>query len=224
MTNCFCNEIHSIAHSLTRISYHQSVSDLSNQYHKSQTPINGIYIMFEESELAHNGDRIVRIGTHTGKNNLQKRIREHFEVNNKDRSIFRKNIGRAIISERGDKYLLEKWNIDMTTRAAKELYPYLINSDEIHEIEMLVTKYIRENISFAILPLPSNECLEFEKKLIATVSLCADCTASENWLGRNSPSQRIRNSSLWLVQHLFKRENIITKEDFERLRNLIKNV
>ena len=53
-------------------------------------------------------DRIVRIGTHRGDNNLYNRLKEHFINENKDRSIFRKNIGRALLNKNQDSYL-EIW-------------------------------------------------------------------------------------------------------------------
>src|ERR1700722_18438948 len=78
-------------------------------------PPNGIYILFEEGETAHGGQRIVRVGTHTGPNQLRSRLRQHFLIENKDRSIFRKNVGRAILNRDHDPFLLF-WEFDLTTR------------------------------------------------------------------------------------------------------------
>lgn len=58
-------------------------------------PSNGIYVLFELGEECHGGNRIVRVGTHRGQGQLPSRILQHFVAENKDRSIFRKNIGRA---------------------------------------------------------------------------------------------------------------------------------
>ena len=55
---------------------------------------NGIYIIFERGEHFMNFDRIVRVGTHNGDNQLRSRLNQHFVKENKNRSIFRKNIGR----------------------------------------------------------------------------------------------------------------------------------
>jgi hypothetical protein len=49
--------------------------------------------MFEAGESGHGTDRIVYVGTHTGPGNLPARLAEHFVRENKDRSIFRGNIG-----------------------------------------------------------------------------------------------------------------------------------
>lgn len=79
---------------------------------------NGIYILFEKGECAHGADRIVRIGTHTGLDQLRSRLKQHFINENKDRSIFRKNIGRAILNKNKDPFL-KQWEWDLTTREAK---------------------------------------------------------------------------------------------------------
>lgn len=68
-------------------------------FDKQEIPQNGIYILFEKGEFAHSANRIVRIGTHTGENQLRSRLIQHFLKENKDRSIFRKNIGRALLNK-----------------------------------------------------------------------------------------------------------------------------
>jgi hypothetical protein len=40
-------------------------------FHESQIPINGIYILFEKGERAHDTNRIGRVGTHTGDKQLR---------------------------------------------------------------------------------------------------------------------------------------------------------
>ena len=74
-----CEKLHNIFNGLERHKF---------PFERSLIPKNGIYILFEKGERAHsNCDRIVRIGTHAGQNNLPKRLTEHFLVENKDRSI-----------------------------------------------------------------------------------------------------------------------------------------
>ena len=70
-------------------------------------PRNGIYILFEDGEVAHETKRIVRVGTHIGINQLPSRLRQHFMLENKDRSIFRKNIGRALLHRDQDPFLTQ---------------------------------------------------------------------------------------------------------------------
>ncbi len=44
--------------------------------------------------------------------------------------------------------------------------------------------------------------LDFEKRSIATVAPCPHCRSLPDWLGNFSPLQAIRDSGLWLKQHL----------------------
>ena len=53
---------------------------------ENSIPLNGIYVLFEKGEFAHKTNRIVRIGTHTGNNQLRSRLKQHFVNENKDRS------------------------------------------------------------------------------------------------------------------------------------------
>lgn len=72
----------------------------------SEPPVglaNGVYVIFQPDEIGQSGDRIVRIGSHTGQGNLPARLREHM-TENKDRSILRKHIRRAILRQTGDPY------------------------------------------------------------------------------------------------------------------------
>ena len=50
-------------------------------------PLNGIYFLFEDGETAHGVNRIVRIGAHTGINQLPSRLGQHFLKENKDSLI-----------------------------------------------------------------------------------------------------------------------------------------
>ena len=40
-------------------------------FEDSAIPLNGIYVLYEAGETAHGANRIVRVGTHTGKNQLR---------------------------------------------------------------------------------------------------------------------------------------------------------
>jgi len=189
-------------------------------FDEDEIPNNGIYILFEKGELGHSGDRIVRVGTHTGENQLPSRLKQHFLNENKDRSIFRKNIGRALLNGSNDEFL-EFWEIDLTTRDAKEKYSHLIDFDRQEQIEMQVSKYIRENFSFIVFAIDDVEKrLEIESKIISTISKCNTCKPSKNWLGLNSPKEKIRMSGLWLVNELYKEP--LSGKDFIELESLIK--
>ncbi len=206
-----CDEVHQLFNSMNRFKF---------PFDEKELPLNGIYILFETGEFTHNVDRIVRVGTHTGINQLRSRLVQHFLNENKDRSIFRKNIGRAILNKDNDAFL-EQWELDLTTKKAKDKHSFLIDFQKQKEIEKKVTKYIQNNFSFVVFPVEDkNKRLELEAKIISTVSLCDECKPSENWLGNFSPKEKIRKSGLWLVNELWKTP--LNKEDLIELKNEIK--
>lgn len=167
---------------------------------------NGIYVLFEKDEKGHSGDRIVRIGTHTGSNKLFSRLKEHFQTENKDRSIFRKNIGRCMLNKENSEYL-KVWEIDFTTKKAREEFSIVRNLKFEKEIEEEISKYLIENFSFSIIEInDKDERLFYESRLISTVSKCIECSASDKWLGNFSTKSKIRESGLYLVNELYKSE------------------
>lgn len=190
-----CAQLHQYFNSLPL--YHFPFDD-------NQIPLNGIYVLFEKGEHAHAARRIVRVGTHTGDNQLRARLKQHFAKENKDRSIFRKNIGRALLNRANDSYL-DLWEIDLTTTEAKRRHAHLVNNDKKRQVEKQVSAYIRDNFCFTAVNIDVRERrLFWESKIISTLSLCKECTASENWLGQYSPKTKIKESGLWLVNQLYK--------------------
>ena len=198
-------------------------------FNKQEIPKNGIYILFEKGEFAHSTERIVRIGTHTGENKLLSRLEEHFVNENKDRSIFRKNIGRALLNKDNDPFI-EQWNKKNLAKKIKKALDF--NSDEfikqekiekrINEIEKRVTEYIQENISFVVFQIDDKDKrLELESKIISTVSLCDECKPSPDWFGLFSPEEKIRKSGLWLVNKLWK--SPLSEKDLKELKNILEN-
>ena len=168
----------------------------------AELPKNGIYILFESGEHAHGTDRIVRIGTHRGQDQLPARLKEHFQNENKDRSIFRKNIGRALLN-REQSPLAEQWETDLTTREARQQHGHAVDRDALEETEHQVSVYMRSNLSFSVIEVPEKSTrLRLEAGLIATVNRCPDCSPSRTWLGKFSTKPRIARSGLWLVQGL----------------------
>ncbi|MFQ5709614.1 MAG: hypothetical protein ACE5HO_19330 [bacterium] len=190
-----CQCLHSLFNDLLRHRF---------PFDERATPYNGIYILFENGEHAHGADRIVRVGTHTGTNQLRSRLKQHFVNENKDRSIFRKNIGRAILQKEGDPFL-GQWEWDLTTRKAKERYLPLLDIEKQRSVEKAVTEYIQRNFSFVVFRVDEKEeRLQWEQKIISTVSWCEECRPSPVWLGMYSPKRKIRESGLWLVNGLYK--------------------
>jgi hypothetical protein len=190
-----CAKIHKLANGLQRHFF---------PFEDHLIPPNGLYILFQTGELGHNQDRIVRVGTHTGERQLKARLKQHFITPNKDRSIFRKNIGRAVLNKRNDHYL-QYWDIDLTTRKARDEYDSKINHEYQKEIEMEVSRYIQDNFSFVVFEVDDKiKRLSIESKLISTISLCDECNQSYGWLGNNSTKSKIVDSGLWLVNELYK--------------------
>jgi len=205
-------KIHNIFNRLQRFSF---------PFPEESIPLNGIYVLFEKDEKGHGFDRIVRIGTHTGNNQLRSRLKQHFILENKDRSIFRKNIGRALLNRAGDSFL-QNWEIDLTPRKKKERYADQIDLEKQSEIEKRVTHYIQRAFTFVIVEVPDKESrLSLESKLISTVSLCNDCRPSKKWLGLFSPKNKIKESGLWLVNELYKKP--LSGTDINTLESFLKN-
>jgi len=206
-----CNAIHQWFNEMKKHSF---------PFNEQEIPENGIYILFEKGEFAHSINRIVRIGTHTGNNQLRSRLFQHFLNQNKDRSIFRKNIGRALLNKDKDPFL-EQWEVDLTTKNAKQQHSNSVNFIKQKETEKRVTKYIQEKFSFVVFQVDEkSKRLEIESKIISTVSFCDECNPSQNWLGLFSPKEKIRKSGLWLVNELWKTP--LTDEDMIELEKIIK--
>ena len=190
-----CTELHHLCRDLRRFRFPFSADKI---------PMNGIYLLFEAGETGHGAGRIVRVGSHTGDNNLPSRLREHFVIENKDRSIFRKNIGRALLNREGDPFL-DQWEWDMTSKDNRNLLGPLLDRTKQAQVEGQVTAYVQGHLSFAVLAVSgTSRRLDLESKLISAVSLCAECRPSDNWLGLHSTRQRICDSGLWQVQKLYK--------------------
>ena len=94
-------------------------------------------------------------------------------------------------------------DLDRTSRLART--NLVIDLDRQREIELVVSKYIREQFSFAVVRLENKtDRLSFESKIISTLSHCKECGPSARWLGASSPKDKIRGSGLWLVNELYK--------------------
>ena len=208
-------------------------------------PLNGIYFFYEEGEIwGHGGEklRIVRIGTHKG-NNFRNRIAEHFLISERkmdfnknkpkpaDRSIFRKNIGRALLHKNKDPYL-KIWEIDFLPKDNRAKYGDLRDIEKEKSIEKQITEILRNKFFFRFIIFENEErrigSRGFESKLIGTVSKCMKCKPSRNWLGNYSPKKQIRASGLWLTQHLGSEgvnseEMVIIEKLVHKTKNWIKN-
>ncbi len=188
-----CQELHGLLAQQTRYRF---------PYRQDLLASNGIYVLYERGEFGHGGERIVRIGTHDGDGNLVSRLDEHFIKENKDRSVFRKNIGRAMLNKASDPFL-KQWEIDRTKKSVRENLKKQVDPRRLQQIERKVTERIQGYFSFVIIPVPLNiDRHMMEARLIASVANCAECHPSPNWLGLYSPNAKICASGLWQVQHL----------------------
>src|SRR5262245_23125074 len=110
-------------------------------------------------------------------NQLRSRLRQHFLIENKDRSIFRKNIGRALLNRDHDPFL-PIWELDLTTRSMKQKHAG-IDLDRQRTVERSVSQYVQDSFSFIVVRFDDKgERLKLESKMISTVSLCDACPPS----------------------------------------------
>ena len=146
--------------------------------------------------------RIVRIGTHKRKMDF-----DEDKTKPSDRSIFRKNIGRALLNKDKDSYL-EVWEIDFLPKKNRIKYGYLRDIEKEKSVEQQIREILRNRFFFRLMVIKNEKIGNggLESKLIGTVNKCKKCKPSENWLGNYSPKEQIRISGLWLVQHLNARE------------------
>ncbi len=160
---------------------------------KKQTLNNGIYIVFEKAMTAHGADRIVHIGTHRSDGGLMRRLDNHLYDKDKDRSIFRKHIGIAILNRNGDPFLID-WEVKRGRN----------NPARQEEVEQEVNSYITKNLTFTTIPVVGEyERSEIKSTLLSTIIACNNCVPSQ-WLGCHHTNSTIRKSGLWNIQGLNK--------------------
>jgi len=206
-------ELHKLFNNLTRFSY---------PFEKElvKIPSNGIYIKFEVGEIIEGMNRIVRIGTDTGNNQLHSRLFQHFENKNQRRSIFRKNIGRCFLHKENNAYL-KCWELDITSKADKEKNLKYIDFDFEQLIEQKISDYIQNNFSFCVFQVDDKEDrLFWESKIIATIAQ-SGIRSTSNWLGKYSPKSKIKEYGLWQVQQL--KNPPLTLNELETLKNIVNN-
>lgn len=159
---------------------------------------NGIYLVFEERETYHGMPRIVRVGTHKSSDRLRQRLRDHFVRENHNGSIFRKNIGKALLNQTSDPYLAV-WSLDTSRPPCKGME----DPHREREVEQEVSRYLRTHMTFSVVEVETREQrLRLEEGIIASLHQAEDFQASSSWLGRFSPEKEIRESGMWLKQGL----------------------
>ncbi len=163
---------------------------------------NGIYIIFQENEKYHNYDRVVRVGTHRSDGRLKGRLKDHFINENKDGSIFRKNIGRALLNLNQHDYI-HAWNKNTSKPNVVAEMGSSYKPDFQKLVEGKISKLLRESFSFVCFPVTdADERLRLEEGIIATLNSTADFGPSYEWNGKHSTESEIRDSGMWLKEGL----------------------
>ena len=160
-------------------------------------PLNGLYVFFEAGQKivirSHEYNRIVRIGINEKPNNFQKRIRGHYR-GNIEGSVFRENIGWALLESQGKKPL-------ETYRTKREYKKH--NSGGALERE--ISDYFSKTFTYKAFRLDYNKLIKYEDILIVAFSVYYQWKIYkgeldiENWLGQCSYSRqdKIKRSGLW---------------------------
>lgn len=178
----------------------------------------GVYFFFEEGERYKGLDRIVRVGSHRASGRLKGRLRDHYKPN-KDGSIFRKNIGRAILNYDKDTYL-DIWEINFS-KCDSRVY-HIRDKEKEKVLEERITKYLDDKFSFACIKIEDKEeRLRFEDGIIALLNKTEDFQPSNRWSGRFSPYEEIRKSGLWLKEGL--NSIPLSSSEIEKLVSIIKH-
>jgi hypothetical protein len=178
-------------------------------------PDRGVYFFFAADERrAHSSAlRLTRVGTHavsTGSGTtLWNRLRTHrgalsgsYEGGGNHRgSVFRERVGEALVERHGlhDEY--PEWGDGSS--ADRDLRLQELN------LEQRVSDYIRE-LPFLWVdvddePGPGSDRAYIERNAIALASNYGSepiDPRTEGWLGHDSPSEKIRGSGLWNVDHV----------------------
>ena len=172
----------------------------------------GIYILFEVGEAYRGMDRIVRVGTHRSDGRLRGRLKDHFISQNNDGSIFRKNIGRAILNKNMQSYL-SVWT--KTKSRSDSNYDASFQK----KIEDRVTRYMRDNFTFTCFPVEANaERSRLELGIIAALNNAEDFIASPDWRGQYSSEYEVVQSGMWLKEGL--NDVPLSEGEFRRLEFL----
>lgn len=178
-------------------------------------PDRGVYFFFATDEQRAGTDqlRLTRVGTHAvsegSGTSLWNRLRTHrgalsgtYEGGGNHRgSVFRKRVGEAMVERHDLHDDYPEWGEGSS--AGRDL-----RLEEL-EMERRVSDYLRE-LPFLWVdvddePGPESDRAYLERNAIALMSNYGKSSIdprSSGWLGNDSPSQKIRESGLWNVNHV----------------------
>lgn len=201
---------------------------LSDCHGRMDWPERGIYLFFAPDETRVTGDklRITRVGTHAvsegSGTSLWNRLITHrgtfsgkyADGGNHRGSVFRLRVGEALIEQHDLHQEYPEWGDG--TSAGSEL------REQELEHERRVSEYIRD-LPFLWLkvddePSPDSRRACLERNLIALLSNYERESIDPrdtSWLGKHSPSDAIRRSGLWNVNHVTEEYEPSFLETFE---------
>jgi hypothetical protein len=175
-------------------------------------PMAGLYVFFEPGQTRPNGrPRVVRVGTHAlrsrSRTTLWQRLAQHRGYlggpnpggGSHRGSIFRQHVGSALAGQHGDTDLLRSW------LASRPLPGF---EDAERHLELEVSSVIR-SMPFLWLSVPTSENGSSDRGMLEenSISLLSTLASGEQadtscWLGRHASSPKVRESSLWNVNHV----------------------
>jgi hypothetical protein len=179
----------------------------------AELPLNGIYFIFERGQQTHDGvQRIVRVGSHRGWNNLVPRLWQHITPHG--RSSFRWDVGAAILAERrpGFEHIPEAvWAVcDTVARKPPHRDQWV---GPLDRFETQLSAFIAEQFTFSAIGTDNpKEALELEKACIGIVAGCDHCRAAA--MPTLSPRM---GRHLWNTQHISYRGPLLTEKQWALL-------
>jgi hypothetical protein len=190
-------------------------------------PQRGVYFFFEPGEVRASplsGSRVVRIGTHAlkrgSRTTLWNRLSQHRGQKsgrgNHRGSVFRRHVGAALQNRQPAVFPVPTWGQGSTASRDVRLAET--------ELESAVSRHIAAmqvvSVSIPDLPGPESDRGFVERNAIGLLSGCREHGASVDWLGRDCPSEAVRASGLWNVNHVGERVDPAFLEVFARYVDL----
>jgi len=137
-----------------------------------QLPLNGVYFIFEKGQTSHGHPRIVRIGSHTGRDRLTARLWEHTIPHG--RSFFRYDLGKVII-EYPQAIGIEPISKEIW-RGERSQLETLADRQALDLFEVELSAFIEQRFEFSVIGTSDpTEALALERECIATVAQCDVC-------------------------------------------------
>ncbi|SHF17529.1 DUF6884 domain-containing protein [Clostridium fallax] len=163
---------------------------------------NGIYVILDKYQYYCGMNRIVKVGTHINQGRLKNRLLDYASNKNKSSSIFRKNIGRAMLNAYNDPYI-SIWNIDFNIDKNKKQYSNLRDKKKEREIENYIDDYMKKYLQivcFEVINKPLR--LRLEEGIISTLNKEKSFKDSINWYGKYRAIPKMNSNELWIAKEL----------------------